>query len=95
MEAQAAGLPVVSTRTGGIPDVVVDGESGFLVRDRDSDALGERILFLLEHPELWPSLGRRGRSHVEKHFDVRILNERLVEIYETAAYPAAEAVGAS
>jgi colanic acid/amylovoran biosynthesis glycosyltransferase len=81
MEAQASGIPVVATRTGGIPEVVRDGESGILVADRDAEALAERLNHLIAHPEQWPDMGRRGRSHVEKHYDIRKLNQQLAELY--------------
>jgi colanic acid/amylovoran biosynthesis glycosyltransferase len=81
MEAQASGIPVVATRTGGIPEVVRDGESGFLVADRDAEALAARLRFLIAHPEAWPEMGRRGRSHVEQQYDIRKLNRQLAELY--------------
>ncbi|MFQ5787591.1 MAG: glycosyltransferase, partial [Thermodesulfobacteriota bacterium] len=58
MEAQAVGLPIVSTHHTGIPEVVSDGKSGFLVPERDEDALVEKLQYLIEHPELWPEMGR-------------------------------------
>jgi colanic acid/amylovoran biosynthesis glycosyltransferase len=81
MEAQASGVPVIATRTGGIPEVIRDGESGFLVADRDVEALAGRLKFLIEHSEQWPEMGRQGRSHVEQHYDIRKLNQKLVELY--------------
>ena len=81
-EAQATGLPVTGTRIGGIPEAVLDGESGFLVPQRDADALAEKLLDLIRQPHLWPKMGRAGRTFVEKHYDSRKLNDRLVEIYE-------------
>ena len=81
MEAQAMGLPVISTYHSGIPEVVIDGKSGFLVPEKDVDALAEKMEFLVEHPELWSEMGRHGREFVEKHYDIRRLNKRLVEIY--------------
>ncbi len=56
-EAQAMGLPVLSTLHNGIPDGVLDGISGFLVPERDVDALAEKLSYLIEHPEIWPSMG--------------------------------------
>ena len=81
MEAQAMGLPVISTYHSGIPEVVIDGKSGFLVPEKDVDALAEKMEFLVEHPELWSEMGWYGREFVEKHYDIRKLNKRLVEIY--------------
>ena len=83
MEAQACGLPVISTWHTGIPELVVDGVSGFLVPEKDVDALTEKLAYLIEHPELWPEMGRRGREIVQEHFDSDKLNHRLVEIYQS------------
>lgn len=82
MEAMATGLPVASTVHSGIPELVNDGKSGFLVPERDVDALAERLEYLIEHPEIWPEMGRAGREHVEEHFDIEKLNDQLVEIYQ-------------
>ncbi len=82
MEASAMGLPVLSTLHSGIPEVVVDGDSGYLVPERDVDALAQRLLCLIEHPDLWPAMGAAGRQHVERCFDVNVLNDRLVGRYE-------------
>ena len=80
-EAQAVGLPVLSTHHNGIPEGVLDGKSGFLVRERDVDALSERLQYLIEHSELWPEMGRCGRKFVEEKYDIEILNSKLVSIY--------------
>ena len=81
MEAMAVGLPVVSTRHSGIPELVQDGRSGFLVAERDVGALADRLLHLLEHPEIWSEMGRAGREHVERDHDIERLNDRLVDLY--------------
>lgn len=82
MEAMAMGLPVVSTQHSGIPELVENGISGFLVPERDVDALVEKLSHLIEHPELWPEMGRAGRAYVEEHYDIDKLNDRLVKIYQ-------------
>jgi colanic acid/amylovoran biosynthesis glycosyltransferase len=82
LEALAQGLPVLSTRHSGIPEVIQDGESGFLVPERDVEALAEKLEYLIEHPELWPEMGRKGRNYVQEHYDIEKLNDRLVEIYQ-------------
>jgi colanic acid/amylovoran biosynthesis glycosyltransferase len=81
MEAQACGLPVVSTWHSGIPEVVPDGGSGLLVPERDADALAQALLELLRRPETWPEMGRRGRAHIEESYDSRKLSERQVQLY--------------
>jgi len=82
MEALAQGLPVLSTQHSGIPELIQDGESGFLVREGDVDALAERLEFFLVHPEIWSKMGRAGREHVEKYYDIDTLNDRLVGLYQ-------------
>ncbi len=81
IEAQAMGLPVLATRVGGIPESVLDGESGFLVAQRDVGALAAKLTHLIEHPELWPEIGRAGRAFVERNFNVNKLNDQLVDLY--------------
>ena len=82
MEALAQGLPVLSTRHSGIPELVQDGESGFLVPERDVDALAGRLEYLIEHPERWPEMGRVGRDHVKRCYDINKLNDQLVRLYQ-------------
>lgn len=81
-EAQAIGLPVVCTRHNGFPEGIVDGKSGFLVPERDVEAMAEKIAWLVEHPERWAEMGQAGRQHVEEHFDNNRLNDQLVVLYE-------------
>ena len=81
-EAMAVGLPVVSTKHAGIPELVVDGESGFLVPERSVDDLAERITYLCDHPEIWPQLSRAARRRVEAEFDIGRLSVDLVGLYE-------------
>ena len=68
VEAGAAGLPVVATRQGGLPEIVVDGESGFLVAPECPTELAERLGRLLSDPELRRSMGERGRERVWSRF---------------------------
>jgi colanic acid/amylovoran/stewartan biosynthesis glycosyltransferase WcaL/AmsK/CpsK len=81
VDALARGLPVVSTQHSGIPELVQDGVSGFLVPERNVDALAEKLDYLIQHGEAWPEMGRAGRSFVEQHYDINLLNDRLVGIY--------------
>ena len=81
-EALAMGLPVVSTLHGGIPEVVEDGVSGFLVVERDTNALAEKLKYLIDHPQQWHDMGQAGRRYVEAHYDIEKLNALLVKIYQ-------------
>jgi colanic acid/amylovoran biosynthesis glycosyltransferase len=82
VEAQASGLPVVTTWHSGIPEVVADGRSGYLVSERDSHALAERLRNLIEHPEYWASFGRAGRAAVEAGFDLQRQVATLESYYD-------------
>jgi colanic acid/amylovoran biosynthesis glycosyltransferase len=90
MEAIAMGLPVVSTYHSGIPELIENGKSGFLVPERDVNALTEKLHYLVEHPESWASMGLAGRVFVEENYDINKLNDRLVEIYKNISYPDTE-----
>jgi glycosyltransferase involved in cell wall biosynthesis len=68
MEAMAAGLPVVSTRHAGIPDVVVEDETGFLVEEGDIDAMAEHILTLVNNRDLAKTFGKNGKAVIQEHF---------------------------
>lgn len=81
MEAQAVGLPAIATSVGSVNEIILDGKSGFCVPPRDVDALASKLNNLIDHPELWPEMGKIGRNHVENNYDINKLNDRLVEIY--------------
>ena len=86
-EAMAMGLPVISTVHGGIPELVQDGISGYLVPEREVQALSDRLAQLLSEPERWPEMGRAGRAYVEQHFNLQQLNDRLVSRYQELLHP--------
>lgn len=81
-EAMAVGLPVISTFHGGIPELVEDRVSGFLVPERDAGAIAEKLQYLLQNSHLWPAIGLAGRKSVEEKFDCFKLNNQLISIYE-------------
>lgn len=82
VEAMASRLPVVGTRHSGIPELVRDEETGFLVPEGDVAALAARLRLLLGQRELAHRLGEEGRRRVAAEFDIEGLNDRLVELYE-------------
>ena len=81
LEAQASGLPVVSTYHADIPEVVVTGQTGFLVPEYDAQALADRLDYLLEHPDVWADMGQAGRRHVERHYNIHREVAKLEAIY--------------
>ncbi len=85
MEAQACGLPVVSTLHSGIPEVVLDGQTGLLVPEADADALADAIIRIALEPRSWPRLGAAGHAHVKATFDVTTCTEQLLGVYRLAA----------
>jgi colanic acid/amylovoran biosynthesis glycosyltransferase len=85
LEAQACGMPVVSTRHAGIPEIVVENESGYLVPERDVEALATALRRLVNNGHLWPEMGTCGRALIEERHNLSRLNQRLVHLYEEAA----------
>jgi colanic acid/amylovoran biosynthesis glycosyltransferase len=80
IEAQASGLPIVSTRHADIPEVV-SPEAGLLGPEFDDGALAENLRSALSRPERWPAMGRAGRAHVEEGFDARRQARRAEAVY--------------
>jgi L-malate glycosyltransferase len=79
MEAMAAGLPVVATNVGGIPELVADGITGRLVSSGDPIALADAVLEIIESPDRAASFGRAGRLVIEREYSF----ERMVEQFES------------
>ncbi len=85
IEAMAAGLPVISTRVGAVPEVVDDGTTGILVPPGDVAALTGALKRLAEHPELRREMGAAGRRRARQLFDERVNGPRVLELLKTAA----------
>jgi colanic acid/amylovoran biosynthesis glycosyltransferase len=77
-EAMAVGLPVIGTFHSGIPELV---KSEFLVPEKDSDALANKLNYLMQHPEIWPEITKTNRKIIEEQYDINKLNNQLIEIY--------------
>jgi spore coat protein SA len=83
LEAAAAGLPVIATRQGGIPEVVRDGETGLLLEKKDdARELADKILGLLRQQEQRKRLGRQGREWVRQHFSWEKIAQSLESVYD-------------
>lgn len=80
-EATATGMPILSTRHCDIPAVVLDGDNGFLVAERDVEALTERLEYLITNPDLWPRMGEAGRRHVEENYNAQRQAQLLEDHY--------------
>lgn len=90
LEAMASGLPVIASRTGGIPEMIVDGESGILVELRGPDGnhrldaaqvLAQAIVALVDAPARRRMLGVSARQRVEEHFTEKRLGDDLVALF--------------
>jgi colanic acid/amylovoran biosynthesis glycosyltransferase len=81
LEAQACGLPIVSSFHADIPHVVVPGENALLAPERDVTMLTEHLCTLLAEPERWAAMGQRGRAFVEQHHEITSAAARLEERY--------------
>jgi glycosyltransferase involved in cell wall biosynthesis len=81
IEAMAAGLPVVSTRAGGTPEVVVDGETGLLAGPGDAQALGDAMLRMARDPVMRVAMGEAGRRRALEEFTETRMLDRTAEVY--------------
>jgi glycosyltransferase involved in cell wall biosynthesis len=88
MEAMATGLPVVTTRIMGIPELVEDGRSGLLVAPGRPEELAAALRRLLEEPGLRPALGAHGRAKVLADFGIAEAVDRLRARFAPAGAPA-------
>jgi colanic acid/amylovoran biosynthesis glycosyltransferase len=83
-EAAACAIPVIGTSHGGIPEIVEDGETGFLVPERDAEALGAWLRAILRSPELGRRLGTAARRKMEREYDIKRQVSDLEAIYDAA-----------
>ena len=82
-EAAVMGMPVVSTYHNGIPEHVMDGVSGFLVREHDFESMAERMIRLIEDPQLRKEMGQRGRENILAMCDPERRKKAILELIKT------------
>ena len=82
LEAMACGLAVVSTRAGGLPEVVVDGETGILVAPHDEPAMAQAIVSLLKDPAQRAAMGQAGRARVLEAFSLESMVNKTLNVYQ-------------
>ena len=82
LEAMAAGKPVVATKVGGIPEIVVHGETGMLIPPRDTDALAAAIIDLLQNRLKAKDMGEAGRIRAGKRFSIYKMIEKTENLYQ-------------
>lgn len=81
VEAMALAKPVVATRSGGIPEIVCEAETGSMVSVADSTALAEKIAYYLDHPDLARQAGEAGYRRVERCFTLKTMAEKFAILY--------------
>lgn len=82
IEADAIGRPIITSNSVGCKETVVDGENGFLIQPKDVDALTEKLDLLLGDKELRVRMGKAARAYAEKYFDIEVVIERHLAIYD-------------
>lgn len=82
LEAMAIGKPVIGSKVGGIPDIIRNGVSGFLIEAGNVNELTSRLSDLVSDPKLRAKMGKKGREISLKTFDYRIIAKKTLEIYE-------------
>ena len=81
-QAMAAGLPIVATQVDGTPEAVHDGVNGFLLQPGDIEGIAEKILYLLNHPEVAEQMGQQGKQDVLE-FDIHRMVQQQEELYQS------------
>jgi N-acetyl-alpha-D-glucosaminyl L-malate synthase BshA len=85
LEAMASRLPIVATRVGGIPETVIDGQTGLLAPVGNHEAIAEQLLYLIRHPEQRQNMGQAGSEHVRSCFDQDNMHRRYIALYDKLA----------
>jgi starch synthase len=87
LEAMACGVPVVASAVGGIPEVVVDGQTGLLVPPGEPEALAAAVNRVLENPDLGRRMGQAGRERAVAQFSWQSIARQTVELYDQVVTP--------
>ncbi|RJS80711.1 glycosyltransferase family 4 protein [Methanophagales archaeon] len=82
LEAMASGLPIVATKVGGLPEIIKDGENGFLVEPKNPKGIAQRVMLILEDDNLSGRISRNNRECVKKYSWGSVI-ERLEEVYKS------------
>ncbi len=83
LKAAAAAVPVVGFAAGGLPEAVIDGETGLLVPPEDADALAQALAALIDDPARRKALGAAGQDRMQNEFSIATMADKHVNLYET------------
>lgn len=84
-EAMASGKPTVAYAVGGVPELIAEGTTGFLVPYQDEESLADRLIWLANHPNEARQMGQAGRQRIKDHFTIDAMVDRILPIYCQAA----------
>lgn len=82
MEYMALGKPVVASKGGGTPELIVEGETGFMVNWSDSKMMADKIKLLLDNAELRNEMGRKGRDRIAEYFSIDRMTDEYLSLYK-------------
>jgi colanic acid/amylovoran biosynthesis glycosyltransferase len=80
-EAESWELPVIGTDNGGIPEGIANEKSGFIVPQKNAQVICEKVIFLIEHPEVAKQQGKEGRCLVQKKYSIDVIAQQFIEVY--------------
>lgn len=83
LEYMALGKPVVANRDGGTPEIVLEGETGLMVRENNASDWAEKISSLLDDPALGKSMGEAGKQRVQRHFNLKQMTSDYFNLYQS------------
>ncbi|RFB11055.1 glycosyltransferase family 1 protein [Bacillus sp. HNG] len=83
IEAIAYGIPVIGTNVGGIPEIVVDGETGYIVNYGDTKQLAEKIVFLIQNHDIYKMFSENGKRHFNKLFTETNMIDKTIHVYNS------------
>ena len=78
-QAMACELPVISTKYSIAPDLITDGQEGFIVEPSDTKTISEKIKFLYDNPDIGKAMGKKGRKNIEENFTWDLLSKKLID----------------
>jgi glycosyltransferase involved in cell wall biosynthesis len=85
IEAMACGLPVVATRVGGVADIVVEGETGYIAEPHDLETLAEQVATIAQAPSLWEQMSLAGRERALRNFDIQSMIDNYARLFLSLA----------
>jgi glycosyltransferase involved in cell wall biosynthesis len=83
LEAMACGKPIVSTNVNGIPEAIIDGESGLLVSPSSPEELSNKVKFLMDNPQNMKEIGDNARKRVHHHFGKNVFIQKIIGVYKS------------